>query len=300
MAGPRLRAFRERALYRLLVIVAAVGRRIPLRAGQFLGRRLGSLAWMLARRERRKAERHIAMAFPEWDEATRRRTIRDMFRHLGMSLFELAWMWDMDLAARDRTTTFDGLDRVLEVIDGGNGIIIFTAHCGNWEWLSFATSLSGRPASVLQRERESPQMNRWITELRLRSGMRTIDRGSPASARQMIEAVRRGGILGFVMDQNIRTESVKVPFFGHPAPTPIGPARFAVRTEAWVTVGVIERLPDGGHHARFTPPFQCKRTDDPVALTAKVTEEIEAQIRQVPEQWVWMHDRWKERPKWEV
>jgi KDO2-lipid IV(A) lauroyltransferase len=116
----------------------------------------------------------------------------------------------------------------------------------------------------------------------------------------MIEAVRRGGILGFVLDQNIRTESVKVPFFGKPAPTPIGPARFAVRTEAYVTIGVIERLPDGRHHARFTEPFQCKRTDDPVALTALVTREIEAQIRRVPEQWVWMHDRWKERPKWDV
>ena len=300
MASPKLRAFRERLLYRLLVAVSAIGRRIPLRTGQRLGRILGSLAWHVARRERRKALAHLAVAFPDWDDARRTETARAAFRHLGMCVFELAWLPNMTAESREKTTLFDGLDRVLEIIDGGNGIIIFTAHCGNWEWLSYATSMSGRPASVLQRERDSPEMNRWITELRLRSGMRTIDRGSPASARQMIEAVRRGGILGFVMDQNIRTESVKVPFFGRPAPTPIGPARFAVRTEAWVTVGVIERLPDGRHHARFTEPFQCKRTDDPVALTAMVTREIEAQIRRVPAQWVWMHDRWKERPKWDV
>jgi KDO2-lipid IV(A) lauroyltransferase len=134
-----------------------------------------------------------------------------------------------------------------------------------------------------------------VTELRAKSGVRTIDRGSPTSAREMIQAIRRGGILGFVIDQNIRTESVKVPFFGRPALTPIGPARLAVRTEAIAVTGVIERRADGTHLARFLEPIECKRDDDPVALTARLTREIEEQIRRTPEQWPWFHDRWKER-----
>ena len=302
MAGSKLRAFRARVLYRAVVVVAAIARRIPLRIGRLLGRLLGTLAWHVVRRERRKALAHIAMAFPEWTETQRRRTIKAMMQHLGMCLFEIGWLPNLTAENRAETTTVEGgADRMMELIDSGRGVIIFSAHCGNWEWLSYATGTYGRPSTVMQRERaESSEMNRWITELRTKSGFRTIDRGSASSAREMLNAVRRGGILGFVMDQNIRTESVKVPFFGHPALTPIGPARFAIRTESYYTIGFIERGPDGMHHVRYTDPVQCKRDDDPVALTALVTQAIEAQIRRVPEQWVWFHPRWKERPQWEI
>ncbi len=297
MASPKLRAFRERALYRALVSVSAVGRRLPLTVAQFLGRRLGSLAWHVARGERKKALKNIAIAFPAWSDAERRNTIQAMFRHLGMMVFELTWLPNLKLDARSK---FEGHERLLQIIDGGRGVVIFTAHCGNWEWLSYATGLLGRPVSVLQRERDSPEMNRYITELRAKANVRTIDRGSAASAKEMIQAIRRGGILAFVIDQNIRTESVKVPFFGKPALTPIGPAKLAVRTEAVVIPAVAERLTDGTLRLQFLEPIECTRDDDPVALTARVTKTIEEHIRRVPEQWVWMHDRWRERPKWDV
>lgn len=303
MAGPQPQAFRaarERALYRLLLVVSAVGRRLPLRAAQFLGRRVGSLGWLLAGRERRKALANLAIAFPDWSEEKRIATIRAMFQHLGMMVFELAWLPNLDAATRDRTTIVSGEKPMLEQIDAGRGIVIFTAHCGNWEWLSFVTGTFGRPVSVLQRERDQPEMNRYITELRARAGVKTIDRGSTASAREMIQAIRRGGILAFVIDQNIRTESAKVPFFGRPALTPIGPARLAIRAEALVVPALAERLPDGRHSLRFLDAIQCHRGDDPVALNARVTAMIEEQIRRTPEQWVWMHDRWRERPEWEV
>jgi KDO2-lipid IV(A) lauroyltransferase len=300
LASPKLRAFRERTLYRALLVVSAIGRRIPLHIGQFLGRAIGRLAWYVARRERNKAVANLAIAFPDWSDAQRRQTIRAMFQHLGMSVFELAWMPNLDQQKLARTTTIEGLDRVLSSIDAGRGVIVFTAHCGNWEWLSYVTGMSGRPVSVLQRERDQPEMNRYITELRAKAGVRTIDRGSPSSARDMINAIRRGGILGFVVDQNIRTESVKVPFFGRPALTPLGPAKFAVRTEALVVPAVAERRSDGTHHLMFLDPMELKRDNDPVALLARVTVLIEEQIRRQPAQWVWMHDRWRERPKWDV
>jgi KDO2-lipid IV(A) lauroyltransferase len=276
-------------------VVSAIGRRIPLRIAQFLGRRVGALAWHVARSERRKALANIAIAFPDWSDAQRRDAIRGMFRHLGMMVFELAWLPNLKL---DEKSQIEGHERLLQIIDSGRGVVIFTAHCGNWEWLSYATGLLGRPVSVLQRERDSPEMNRYITGLRARAGVHTIDRGSVSSARDMIQAIRRGGILAFVIDQNIRTESVKVPFFGRPALTPIGPAKLAVRTAA--IAAVAERLPNGNHRLQFLEPIECKRSDDPVALTARVTLLIEEHIRRVPEQWVWMHDRWRERPKWDV
>lgn len=300
MAAPALRAFRARLLYRALVIISAIGRRIPLRTGQLFGRQLGRLAWYVAARERNKALAHLAIAFPAMPVIERHRIIRAMFRHLGMSVFEIAWLPNLDDRSRHATTIIEGLDRVLAEIDAGRGVVVFTAHCGNWEWLSYVTGTFGRPVSVLQRERDQPEMNRYITELRAKAGVRTIDRGSAASAREMMTAIRRGGILAFVIDQNIRTESVKVPFFGRPALTPIGPARLAVRTGALAVPAFIQRLEDGRHHVRYLEPIECRRDDDPVALTARITEAIEEQIRRAPEQWVWMHDRWRERPKWDV
>jgi KDO2-lipid IV(A) lauroyltransferase len=299
VASPALRAFRARALYRLLLVVSAIGRRIPLPAARLLGRLVGRLAWHVARRERNKALAHIAIAFPEWSDAKRRDTIRAMFRHMGMSLFEIAWLPNLKQHAAE-TTVFEGAEEVMALIDAGRGVVIFTAHCGNWEWLSCGTGLWGRPTSVLQRERDQPEMNRYITELRANAGVHSIDRGSPSSARDMLKILKHGGILAFLVDQNLRTESVKVPFFGHPAPTPIGPAKLAIRTESLVSVTFTERLPDGRHLIRYLPPIQCNRGDDPVELVAHATRLIEEQIRRVPEQWVWMHDRWRERPAWDI
>jgi KDO2-lipid IV(A) lauroyltransferase len=287
-------------LYRVLIVVSAIGRRIPLRAGRFFGRMLGAFAYAVAKRERRKALAHIAIAFPEWDAAQHRATIKAMFRHLGMSLFEIAWMPNMDVAVRDRLTVIEGAERLYELIDQGRGVVVFTAHCGNWEWMSYAIGLFGRPTTVLQRERDAPEMNRYITEHRARSGVRTIDRGSAAAGRELIQSLRRGGILAFLIDQNLRTDSVQVPFFGRSALTPIGPAKLAVRTESIAVDILIERLPDGRHRLKIGEPLFCKRDDDPVALTAHMTRIIEAQIRRVPEQWVWMHDRWRDRPQWDV
>jgi KDO2-lipid IV(A) lauroyltransferase len=300
LASPKLRAFRGRVLYRTLLTIGAVVRLMPLRVARAFGRTLGRIAWYTVARERRKALRNIALAFPDWSEAKRRDTIKAMFRHHGDSLAEVLWMPRLDLAMRDRLNIVTGMDAVLKVIDESDGVITFTAHCGNWEWLCYSMGMYGRPVSVLQRERDEPEMNRFITNLRAGAGVKTIDRGSPSSAREMINVIRKGGMLAFVLDQNIRTESVKVPFFGIPAPTPIGPTRFAIRSEAYVTIALAERRPDGKHILNFSEPFRCKRDDDPVALTARITAAIEEQIRRVPEQWVWFHDRWRERPKWDV
>jgi KDO2-lipid IV(A) lauroyltransferase len=300
LASPKLRAFRGRILGAILRSVAAILRRIPLRAGRAFGRALGFLAFAVLRRERARAMRNLAIAFPEWNDEQRRKTIRAMFRHFGMSVVEVLWLPNLDVATRDRMNVAEGIEPVLRTMDEGRGVITFTAHCGNWEWLCSSVGLYGRPVSVLQRERNEAEMNQLITDIRAASGVRTIDRGSVSSAREMMTAIRRGGMLAFVLDQNIRTESVKVPFFGKPALTPIGPAKLAIRTEAVVVVAVTERLEDGRHRIHFGEPWQVKRGDDPVELTKRVTAAIEAQIRRRPEQWVWFHDRWRERPEWEV
>ena len=300
MDDRKRRAFRGRILFRALLIVGAAARKLSLRHARMIGRTMGRMAWYVVRRERTKALRNIGLAFPDWTEAQKRKTIRAMFRHLGEMLGEILWMPNLDPPTRDRVNVITGMEGILRVIDEGSGVITFTAHCGNWEWLCYSMGLYGRPISVLQRGRDEEEMNDYITHLRARAGVRTIDRGSTSSAREMINVIRKGGMLAFVLDQNIRTESVKVPFFGIPALTPIGPARFAVRSEAYVSIGLTERRADGIQILKFSDPIRCKKDDDPIALTARVTAAIEEQVRRVPEQWVWFHDRWRDRPKWDV
>ncbi|HEX7151860.1 MAG TPA: lysophospholipid acyltransferase family protein [Thermoanaerobaculia bacterium] len=282
-------------MVRVLLGLAKLGRRIPLRAGRAFGRALGTLAWHVVRRERRKALRNLAIAFPDWSETQRERTIRAMFRHLGMSLFEVLWLPNFNAAQRERTTIVEGIEPLLKLIDEGRTVMAFTGHCGNWEWLATTVASYGRPLTAMQRERDETEVNELITSIRASAGIRTVDRGSAAAGRDMIQALRKPGMMAFLIDQNIRTESVKVPFFGIPALTPIGPGKLAVRMELVCASMFIERRPDGIQHVRVNPPFAVTRNDDPVEVTARLTREIEDQVRRVPEQWVWMHDRWRER-----
>jgi Kdo2-lipid IVA lauroyltransferase/acyltransferase len=293
------RARRSRLLYALLVVVSFIARHLPLSLLRFYGVVLGHFAWHVARRERRVALDNIAIAFPEWSARRRRATIRRMFQHLGQSAMEIIWLPNLNAQTLVRTTIFEGVEPILQLHRAGHGVVAFTGHCGNWEWLAYSVASLGLPVSVLQRERNEPHLNRFITSIRARAGIRTIDRGSTGAAREMMLAVRGGAVLAFLIDQNIRTESVKVPFFEKPALTPIGPAKLAIRTEAAVVSAFIERR-GGKQYIRFNEPIETTRNDDPVALTALLTADIEEQIRRVPEQWVWFHQRWRERPEWEI
>ena len=299
MAGLKRRAFRARLIYLALLALSAVVRRLPLSVARFLGLATGHFAWHVLGRERRRAKANIAIAFPEWGARQRASTIRRMFHHHGQSLFEILWMPKLDAAKIAKTTTFEGIEPILEHVRAGRGIVGFTGHCGNWEWMAYCIAKVGIPTSVIQRERDEADLNRFITRIRATAGMRTIDRGSTGAARELIFALRRGGILGFLIDQSIRVESVKVPFFGQLALTPIGPAKLAIRTGAPAVSVFIERR-NGKQHIRFNEIIDTRDNDDPVALTALVTQDIEEQIRRAPEQWVWMHDRWRDRPQWDV
>jgi KDO2-lipid IV(A) lauroyltransferase len=303
VANPKLRAFRSALLWRAIAGIHAVGRRLPLSVARLLGRALGRLAHATLRRARRDALQRVAIAFPEWSDRKRAGVIAAMFRHLGMSLFEIFWLPNLnangDLTMRERTTIVENFDAVRAHLENGRGVVAFTGHCGNWEWLAYTMATFGYPVAVLQRERREGELNRFITSIRAQAGIRTIDRGTTASGRELIQAVRRAGFLAFLIDQNIRTESVRVPFFGRPALTPIGPARLAIRAESIAVPVFIERR-GAMQIIRFLEPIDCRRDDDPIALTALLTRAIEEQIRRVPEQWVWMHDRWKERPRWDI
>jgi Kdo2-lipid IVA lauroyltransferase/acyltransferase len=292
LASPRLRAFRGRVVY---VAVSALGllfRLLPLSVARAIGVAIAIAAAPFLRRERLRADANLTIAYPEWTRRQRRATIRALTRHMGANFAEFLWMPKVDLAS---TTTYEGKEFITE---RKGGMIAITAHSGNWEWAARAIGAIA-PVTTMQRARDEEHINRLIVEMRAKSNVRSIDRGSAAGSREMIRTLRDGHLLGFLIDQNIRAESVKVPFFGKPALTPIGPARLAIRAGVPVVLIFDERA-GGKHIVRILPPIETTKDDDPVALTARITAIIEEQIRRKPEQWVWFHDRWRERPKWDV
>src|SRR5262249_11544312 len=199
-------------------------------------------------------------------------TLRKLVRHMGATFAEFLWLPKVDLA---RTTTYEGIEHVT---GRSGGIIAITAHLGNWEWAAHAIGALA-PVTTMQRARNEKDIDRLITRMREKSNVRSIDRGSTAGAREMMRALRDGNVVAFLIDQNIRAESVKVPFFGHPALTPIGPAKLAIRAEVPVVCIFDERTRDGKHVIRIYPPMT---DDDPIALTARITAVIEEEIRRRP------------------
>ena len=290
MASPRTRALRGRAVYVAVSAIGFIFRLLPLGVARGIGVAIAAVAAPFFRRDLRRADANLAAAYPEWSKGKRRATIRALCRHMGATFAEFLWLPKVDLA---RTTTYEGTEHITE---RKGGVIAITGHCGNWEWAARAIGALG-PVTTMQRARDEKDIDRLITRMRAKSNVRSIDRGSTAGAREMLRTLREGNILGFLIDQNIRAESVKVPFFGRPALTPIGPAKLAIRAGVPVVCMFDERLPDGKHVIRIYPPM----TDtDPIALTARITALIEEEIRRRPEQWVWFHDRWRERPQWDV
>jgi KDO2-lipid IV(A) lauroyltransferase len=211
-----------------------------------------------------------------------------------MNLAECLHLLGSDCAAVAARVDVAGWEEVLAARRGDRPLLILTGHCGNWELLAALINCRGLGMAVVARPLEEPPLQALLAGLRSRFGTATIERGSEGAARAILGRLRRGGVLGMLIDQDTKVDGVWVPFFGREAFTPVGPAKIALRQGAAVVPAFIERLPDGRHLARFHPAMELP--DDPRQATAAMTRAVEAQIRARPEQWVWMHRRWRRQP----
>jgi len=281
-------------LARLDDFLTGLAGRFDFAGAQALGRAIGALGWALAGRDRRRTLEHLAIAFPGLDPAGRARVGRASFRHFGAMLGECLWLRSRGAAEVREVCDLEGWERIEQARGTGRPILILTGHCGNWELLAAALNVRGLGMAVVARELDDPGLQRSLLALRERFGTRTIVRGTPGAARDLLRTLRSGGALGMLIDQDTKVEGVWVDFFGRPAWTPVGAADIALRLGATVLPTFVERLPDGRHRARVEPPLELPA--EPTAATRAMTAAIEAQIRRVPEQWVWMHRRWRRRP----
>lgn len=287
----------EYAAVRLLLgSLGLLPRRVSVAAGHGLGR----LAYLLAGRLRRTGLRNLELAFPEMSAAERRATLRRSMIGLGRQLGFFSHFPRMSREELRDLVEYDGIEILHEAQARGRGIIFLTAHLGAWELLSFAHSALYGPLSFMVRRLDNPRVEGFVDRVRTRFGNRSIDK--KMAARTALKLLREGGTLGILADLNTQPhEGVFVPFFGRPACTTSGIAVLALRTDAAV-IPVVAPWHEERKRYVFhgSPAVELVRTGDherDVEInTARFTAAIEEQIRRFPEQWLWIHKRWKTRP----
>jgi KDO2-lipid IV(A) lauroyltransferase len=253
---------------------------------------------------KKTAEFNLRLAFPEWTEAQRRSTLRKMTRNLGWMAAEFARMPDYTKENIESVVILDGHENFLAGHNRGKGVLYLTGHIGAWELSSFAHALYGFPLHYMARPLDNKPLDALVNRYRGLSGNQPIFKNE--SARVMLRVLKEAGTIGILADQNTMPgEGAFVDFFGTPACTTTGIARVALHTDAAVVPGYAywdENLRK--YRLRFEPPVELVRTGDTerdiLENTRRFTKVIEEIVRKYPEQWVWIHARWKTRPKGEA
>ncbi len=272
--------------------------RLPSPAAAWLGRRLGDLAWAALAGRRRRALANLAQAFPDLAPAERRRLCRRSWQHLGLVFVELCALLARPVDRFLARVTVEGLEHLKATMAVHGRALILTAHLGNWEILPAASRLAGYPLAIVVRPLDSLGLNALAERVRRKAGVELIDKRR--ALRPVLAALGGGRMVGILLDQNAtRDEGVFVPFFGRAASTSRAIGVLAVRTRTPVVPIFTRREPGGLHRVVIRPalPLPDGGGSEAVAeLTARCTAEIESAIREAPDQWLWIHHRWRTRP----
>ena len=277
---------------------------LPRSLARAVGIALGRLVYLLHVRLRRVGVRNLELAFPERTAAERRRILKGLFTGLGRQLAEFCLFPRYRKQNVERVAVYQGLENFEAARQRGQGVIFLTAHLGGWEIGSFIHSLNGNPLHVVVRALDNPYLDRLVDRYRCLHGNTTFDKQD--FARGLLGALKAGETVGILMDQNMTPpQGVFVDFFGRAACTASGVARVALRTGAAVVPAfTLWDATQGKYRVQFDPALALVRSGDDeadaVANTAAFTRVIESYARQYPEQWLWVHRRWKTRPEGEA
>jgi KDO2-lipid IV(A) lauroyltransferase len=284
---------------RLVDIILAAFRGIPtpLRKALFIG-----ASWMfhhLILRQRLIATHNLRRAFPEKSEGEIRRIVQSVYRNMGIvaaEFFDIPHLTKENIAA---LVEAEGVENCEKALAKGRGVLLFSAHFSNWELEAAAAALLIKPAVVIYRTLDSALLEHLV--LRVRSATGNILLPKNHAMRAMLRTLTKNGIVGILIDQNMAWyEGVFVDYFGRPACTTDGLALLALHTGAPVLPGYIVRLHDGRYRLVIGPEVEVTRTGDRdadvLANTQRFTKVIEQIVRRYPDQWLWVHQRWKTQP----
>ncbi|HWZ01500.1 MAG TPA: lysophospholipid acyltransferase family protein [Edaphobacter sp.] len=291
---------REIAEFAVVWLFVHSVRLLPRKAARAVGAAIGAIAFRALGRLRGVGLRNLELAFPNRTREDREAILRCEYRNLGFLLAEFCKMPDYTVNAASSFIRYEGLDNYLAARERGKGVLVLTGHLGAWELSSFYHSLMGMPMGMVIRRLDNPLVDAFVNRIRCLHGNRVIHKDD--FARGLIASMRAGQTVGILMDTNMTPpQGVFVPFFGVLACTASGMARIAAKTEAAVVPGfLLWEESEQKYVLHFGEELPVIRTgdaeQDALANTASFTAAIERYIRQYPEQWLWLHRRWKTRP----
>jgi Lauroyl/myristoyl acyltransferase len=291
---------RQRLEYALVWLIVKFLGSLPRPLARAAAISLGWIIYLLHFRLRHVGMHNLALAFPEKKARERGRILRGEFTSLGRQLAELCLFPKYTPENIGKVVIYDGFENFQAALDRGKGVLFLTAHLGAWELSAFAHSLHGHPLHVVMRPMDNVRLDQMIRRYRTMHGNTTVDKDE--FVRGLLAAMRAGETVGILMDTNMTPpQGIFVDFFGIPACTASGMARIGLRTDAAVVPGfTIWDSALRKYRLHFDPAVKLIRTGDDdadiVANTALFTKVIEEYVRKYPEQWLWVHRRWKTRP----
>ena len=276
---------------------------LPRRLARGVAIGIAQLVYVFHVRLRQVGMHNLEMVFPEKSIAERKKILRGVFTSLGRQLAELCQFPRYTPQNIDEVVVYDALENYERAYARGKGVLFVTAHFGGWELSAFAHSLHGHWVNIVMRPMDNPYLDRLLQRYRTMHGNKVVPKDD--FIRGLLAAMKCGETVGILMDTNMTPpQGVFVDFFGIKACTASGLARIALRTDAAVVPGFTiwdEAL--GKYRLRFDPAVELVRTGnleaDIIANTQRFTKVIEDYVRQYPDQWLWVHRRWKTRPEGE-
>jgi KDO2-lipid IV(A) lauroyltransferase len=295
---------REKLEFWLVMAVARPLRWMPRGMARCMAGVLAGSVYRLHGRLRRVGLRNLELAFPALSTRERKEILRGVYRSLGRQLVEFCRMTRYTAENTRGWIRTEGLDHYLAARARGKGVLIVTGHMGAWELSSFYHSLMGYPMSMIARPLDNRPLDKFVNGIRCLHGNRVLPKDD--FARGLLTAMRKGETVGILMDTNMTPpQGVFVNFFGKQACTASGVARVALKTGAAILPGFMVWEKAEGHYVlHFGPQLVFERSADAeadiVAATQLCTSVIESWIRRYPDQWLWIHRRWKTRPAGEA
>ncbi|MCL2669989.1 MAG: lysophospholipid acyltransferase family protein [Syntrophaceae bacterium] len=277
------------------ILISGFGR-IPLVARRKLFVALFRLFYHLSPRQRLIATYNLRRAFPEKPLDEIRRIVLGVYRNLGIVSAEFFTLPRLTRKNIGTLVEAEGLEHCKKALEKQKGVLLFGAHFSNWELEAVAVSLLIKPGLIIYRPLDSTLLDRLVWRVRSATGNRPL--AKEHAMRSMLRSLKRNEILGIKIDQNVAWhEGVFVDYFGRPACTTDGLGILAIHTEAPVLPASLTRLPDGRYRFAIGPEVEISRTGDQdrdvLINTQRFTKVIEETVRRYPNQWLWVHQRWK-------
>jgi KDO2-lipid IV(A) lauroyltransferase len=257
------------------------------------GRMIGGLLYRIDRKHRNLASENISLALG-LSRSEAEALAKRVFENIGMTFAEFIKIPVLDRDFIENNIAVDGLDNYLEAKAEGKGVLLLAAHLGNWELL--AAPLRGEKVSVVYKKTKNPYVNSFINGIRGSYGLKTISHRN--AVKDILAALKRGEGVGILLDQHAgMKEAVIVDFLGRPASTNIGLAIIALKTGAPVVPIFLVREGEGRYRAVYEEPIYLQKSGDSEKdireATVRFNSVIEKYVRRYPEQWFWVHNRWK-------